>query len=123
MSKVAKGKRAEKRCADELKAQGYHTWKTIRHQFLNIDFLGVFDVVGLAGDGSHMRFIQVKSNRPADKKTRQAIEDMKMPSSCYKEIWVWYDYKKFDRIVCTEKGWEPINSHPVKRFIFDHLMP
>jgi hypothetical protein len=107
MSKVAKGKRAEKRCADELKALGYHTWKTIRHQFLNIDLWGYFDVVVLAADGSHLRFIQVKSNRPADKATREAIENLAMPSCCWKEIWVWYDYKGFQITRCNKKKeWE-----------------
>jgi hypothetical protein len=85
---VAKGKRKEKLCADELKAKGYRTWKTIRHRFLNIDLFGLFDVVGLAPDGSHLLFIQVKSERVANE-VRDRVRTLKMPPACRKEIWIW----------------------------------
>jgi Holliday junction resolvase-like predicted endonuclease len=85
---VAKGKRKEKLCADELKAKGYLTWKTIRHRFLNIDLFGLFDVVALAADGSHLLFIQVKSERVAND-VRNKVRALKMPPLCRKEIWIW----------------------------------
>jgi len=90
MNKVAKGTRKEKACEDELKAQGYITWKTIRHKYLNIDLFGLFDVVALHPEGKHLLFIQVKSNR-IDNKVRQEIKELKMPSACQKWIWCWMD--------------------------------
>jgi len=88
--KVAKGKRKEKLCADELRAEGYIIWKTVRHKFLNIDLFGLFDVVALHPEGEHIRFIQVKSNR-IDQKTRDAIKSLKMPVKCWEETWVYRD--------------------------------
>jgi len=88
----AKGTRKEKACEDELKKEGYLTWRKIRVQFHNIDIFKLFDVVGLAADGSHLKFIQTKSNR-CDGKTRDAIAKLKMPKSCRKEIWIWIDRK------------------------------
>jgi hypothetical protein len=85
---VAKGKRKEKLCADELRAKGYLTWKTIRHRFLNIDLFGLFDVVALAADGSHLLFIQVKSERVANE-VRDKVRALKMPANCRKQIWIW----------------------------------
>ncbi len=98
MNKVAKGQRIEKKCADELKAQGYLTWKTIRHRFLNIDLFGLFDVAGLAADGSHLRLIQVKTNK-VDKSVLDKIAAFKVPAYVRKEVWVWKD----------KKGWEKHN--------------
>jgi len=89
---VAKGYRTEKRCADELKEQGYLIWKTIRVQFQNIDLFGLFDVVALHPEGNHIRFIQCKTNR-CDKQTRDKVKAIKMPENCYKEIWIWQDRK------------------------------
>ena len=77
-------------CADELKAEGYLTWKTVRHQFLNIDLFGLFDVLGLHPNGEHLRFIQVKSNR-IDHATRDKIKNLKMPPGCIKESWIYRD--------------------------------
>ena len=90
VNKVAKGQRVEKACEDELKRDGYITWKTIRVQYQNIDLFGLFDVLGLSPDGSHLRFIQCKSNR-CDNKTRDAIAKLKMPPSCQKWIYIWKD--------------------------------
>lgn len=90
MSRVAKGKRKEKACEDELKAEGYLTWKTIRHKFLNIDLFGLFDVVGLHPGGEHIRFIQVKSNR-MPQADRDRIKALRMPAGCIKESWIWKD--------------------------------
>lgn len=87
-----KGQRIEKACEDELKKEGYITWKTIRVKYQNIDLFGCFDVLGLAKDGSHLLFIQCKSNR-CDTETRDRIAKLKMPPSCRKEIWVWKDRK------------------------------
>ena len=89
---VKKGYRTEKRCADELKEQGYIIWKTIRVKFQNIDLFGLFDVVALHPQGEHILFIQCKTNR-ADNKMRDAIRDLKMPRSCRKEMWIWKDRK------------------------------
>jgi Holliday junction resolvase-like predicted endonuclease len=100
MNAVSKGRRKEKLCADELRAKGYLTWKTIRHRFLNVDLFGLFDVVALAGDGSHLVFVQVKSNRP-DKKARDAIMALKMPSTCRKEIWIWKDRRGWQKEICS----------------------
>ena len=88
MNTVGKGKRKEKLCADELRAKGYLTWKTIRHRFLNVDLFGLFDVVALASDGSHLLFIQVKTNR-VENEVRDKVRALRMPSGCRKEIWIW----------------------------------
>lgn len=90
MNKIGKGSRVEKRCADELKAQGYLTWKTIRVAYCNIDLFGLFDVVALHPQGEHILFIQVKANR-VDNETRDKIRALRMPSGCRKWIWVWKD--------------------------------
>ena len=92
MSRVAKGYRVEKRCADDLKAEGYVIWKTIRVKYQNIDLFGLFDIVALHPQGDHIKFIQCKTNR-ADNKSREAIMKLKMPSSCIKETWIWIDRK------------------------------
>lgn len=92
MSKIKKGYRTEKACEDELKRGGYITWKTIRVKYCNIDLFGLFDVVALAPDGSHLLFIQCKSNR-CDNETRDKVKALKMPSSCKKWIWIWKDRK------------------------------
>ena len=99
MTAVAKGGRTEKKCSDELKAQGYLIWKTIRHKFLDIDLFGLFDICALHPEGKHIRFIQCKTNRKADKATREAIENLAMPEGCIKEIWVWFDRKGFTKWV------------------------
>ena len=92
-----KGTRREKLCADELEAQGYIVWKTIRHKWCNIDLWGLFDVVALHPEGDHILFIQVKSNR-VDKETRDRIDAVKLPPKCFKEIWVWADRKGWEKI-------------------------
>lgn len=89
---VDKGYRIEKACEDALKEDGYTTWKTVRVKYCNIDLFGLFDVVGISKDGSHLIFIQCKSNR-VDTKTRDAIAKFKMPKFCYKWIWIWKDRK------------------------------
>lgn len=89
---AAKGTRKEKACEDVLKELGYITWRKIRTKYWNIDIFGLFDVCGLAPDGSHLLFIQTKSNR-CDAKTRDAIQALKMPRACRKEIWIWKDRK------------------------------
>ena len=79
-------------CEDELKKLGYTTWKTIRVKYQNIDLFGLFDVLGLAQDGSHLLFIQCKSNR-CDTETRDKIAKLKMPKCCQKWIYIWKDRK------------------------------
>ena len=92
MKTTQKGTRVEAKCASELKAQGYLVWKTIRVQYQNIDLFGLFDVVALAADGSHLLFVQCKSNR-CDTKTRDAVKALKMPPCCQKWIYIWKDRK------------------------------
>ena len=93
INKVAKGTRKEKACADELEAKGYIIRKSIRIKYQKVDFFG-FDVMALAADGSHMLFVQVKSNR-CDTATRDRIKKLKLPASIKKEIWIWKDRKYF----------------------------
>jgi len=90
MNKVAKGYRVEKRCADELKALGYITWKTIRVAYCKLDLFGLFDVVGLHPQGEHLLFIQCKTNS-IDNTIRDQIRALKMPLGCQKWIWIWKD--------------------------------
>lgn len=90
INRTAKGRRKEKICADELKADGYIVWKTIRHKFLNIDLFGLFDVVGLAGDGTHLKFIQVKTGY-CPNEVKDKIRALKMPVNCIKEVWCYFD--------------------------------
>jgi len=92
IQKTRKGQRIEKACEDELKKMGYITWKTIRVQYQNIDLFRLFDVLGVAADGSHLLFIQCKSNR-CDVETRDKIKAFKLPKCCQKWIWVWKDRK------------------------------
>jgi Holliday junction resolvase-like predicted endonuclease len=88
MNKVKKGYRVEKRCADELKAQGYHIWKTVRVKFQDLDLWGCFDVAALHPQGEHILFVQCKSER-VDNEMRDKIRALKMPSGCVKQIWIW----------------------------------
>ena len=90
---VAKGTRKEKACADELEERGYITRKSIRVKYQKVDFFG-FDVMALAKDGSHMLFVQVKSNF-CKMKDRDVIKKLKLPPSIKKEIWIWKDRKYF----------------------------
>lgn len=89
MNKVAKGKRKEKLCYDELIDYPYR-WKTIRHKFLNIDLFGMFDVV--AANDKEIRFIQVKSGY-CPNEVREKIRAIQLPSCCKKEIWCYFDRK------------------------------
>jgi Holliday junction resolvase len=102
MNRVAKGSRVEKRCADELRAEGYRVTKAVRTRFNKIDILDLFDVIGLAADGSHVRLIQVKSNK-CDKATIERIRALKVPDSIFKELWIWHDRKGWEkRLIGTE---------------------
>ncbi len=89
---VVKGRRNEAKCRDALKEAGYCTWKTFRGKYQNLDMFGLFDVVGLSPDGSHLVFVQVKSNSCA-KKVRDKIREFKMPDCCRKMVWIWVDRK------------------------------
>ena len=98
MSNVSKGYRTEKHCADELKAEGYLVWKTIRHKFLNIDLWGLFDVVALHPEGKHILFIQCKTNGLIPPAKREELKKLKMPDNCEKWGWSWYDRKGWRKI-------------------------
>lgn len=91
LNRVRKGRRLEKRCYDELKDYPYR-WKTIRHQFCNIDFFGVFDVV--CGNSEELRFIQVRSGYCPNGK-REEIRAIKLPPCCKKEIWCYRKHRWF----------------------------
>jgi len=99
MNTVEKGRRHEKQCEDDLKAEGCITWRTFRNQYHDLDFFGLFDVAGLDLARTGFRFIQVKSNR-VDKKTIERIKAFKMPSNCSKEVWVWKDRAGWTKIYC-----------------------
>lgn len=90
MNAAKKGSRLERKAELELQAEGCRTWKTIRVRYRNLDIFGLFDVLALPDDGQKVRMIQVKANR-CDRKTREAIRMLKVPSSIQKEIWVWKD--------------------------------
>ena len=91
IDRIAKGRRLERMCYDELAAYPYR-WKTIRHKWLNIDFWQLFDVV--VGSPTEIRFIQVKTGYcPTEVKDR--IREMKLPSFCRKEVWCWFPKKGF----------------------------
>jgi len=100
MNKVNKGYRTEKRCKDELEAQGYLVWKTMRVAYANIDLWGIFDVAALAPNGSHIMFIQCKTNR-CDNATKERIGALKMPLGCSKWIWIWRDRNGWEKINCS----------------------
>lgn len=92
MNTVAKGRRNEQRCEDFFKSIGYHTWRTFRNRYHDLDMFGLFDVVALHPDGKKMLFIQVKSNK-CDKKTKDAIRAIKLTPNCEKWVWIWHDRK------------------------------
>jgi len=100
INKVNKGYRIEKMCADELEQEGYLVWKTIRVKFQNIDLWGLFDVVCLAKDGSHFRFVQVKSGY-CPNKVKEQIKNLKMPDFAQKEIWQYFPKNNKGK----RKGW------------------
>ena len=77
MNKTAKGTRNEKKCEDDLIEAGYTTWRTNRNKYLNLDMFGLFDCCGCSKDGSHMIFVQVKSNR-CSKAVKESIREFKM---------------------------------------------
>ena len=98
MNTNRKGSRVEKRCADELRAKGYLVWKTIRHQFLNIDLWGLFDCAVLHPQGKHIRLIQCKTNK-CDKATVDKIAALRVPRSVIKELWIWHDRAGWEKRV------------------------
>jgi hypothetical protein len=84
-------------------------WKTIRHQFLNIDLWGLFDVVALEKNGMHVRLIQCKTNK-CDKATVDKIQALRVPDSIFKEVWIYHDRKGFEkRLIGTEEE----NAKPI----------
>lgn len=89
LNKNNKGYRIEKKCQEELINDGYVVWKTIRHKFLMIDLWGLYDISALHSDGTHIRFIQVKSGY-CKNSVKEEIRRMKMPPNCIKEVWQWF---------------------------------
>ncbi|MFZ5985518.1 MAG: hypothetical protein ACOYWZ_00110 [Bacillota bacterium] len=60
MNKTLKGRTAEKQCEKQLISEGYTlTWKTIRSKWQNIDYFGLFDVIGRKGKNTI--YVQVKT--------------------------------------------------------------
>jgi len=82
-----KGTRVEKLCSDELKTDGYLTWKTIRVRYQNIDLFCLFDVAALHPDGNELLLIQCKSTR-CDNGTRRKIAKLKTPAGVKNMIWI-----------------------------------
>lgn len=89
-------------CEDELIEEGYLTWKTIRVKFQNIDLFGLFDVVALSWDGTHLRFIQCKSGY-CPNSVKEEIRDLTMPKDCIKEVWQYFDQRK--KTTKKRAGW------------------
>jgi len=100
INKVNKGYRIEKRCQDELQEEGYITWKTIRVKFQSLDLFGLFDVLALSDDGTHLRFIQCKSGY-CPNKVKEQIRDLNMPDTAIKEVWQWFDARGTGK----QSGW------------------
>lgn len=98
MDKGKKGLNTEKKCANELKGQGYTVWKTMRVRFANIDLWGLFDVVAVHPEGEHILFIQCKTNALPSPAQRQAIRALKLPENCEKWAWIWYDRKGWRKV-------------------------
>ena len=97
MDKAGQGARNEKRCENDLIKDGYSVEKVKRVKFGRRDFFGLFDVIAI--NSERVRLIQVKSNRRADRKTRQAISAFRCPSQCSKEVWVFVDRKGWKKEV------------------------
>lgn len=92
INKVAKGMRVEARCANELKAQGFITWKVVRVRYQKLDLFGLFDVAAIHPETGELMFIQCKATR-CDNETRDKIRAFKVPVGLRKEIWIWKDRK------------------------------
>lgn len=69
--------------------------------------LGVFDLWVMMEDGLHL--IQVKSTKVQKrfKKLEDEIRNLKLPSFCIKELWIWYSYRPTIKRKRIEnlKGW------------------
>ena len=89
---VRKGKTIETRCADELRAEGYETWQSIRVKYQNLDLWGLFDVAAIHPKTGKIVLVQCKSNR-CDNETRDAIRKFKVPAGVEKWVWIWKDRK------------------------------
>ena len=78
----AKGARQERRAMKSLEQQGYQCTKAGAS-------LGVFDIVAI--HPTHVRLIQVKSNRRPRSHEMELIEEFPCPMICSKEVWVYKD--------------------------------
>lgn len=82
-----KGSRVESECAAELRRMGFYVWKTARVKHQSLELFHLFDVVGLAKDGSRMLMIQVKCHQLYGSK-RVQIAALKVPAGVEKWIWI-----------------------------------
>lgn len=89
---VKKGRVNEAKCRVELMVQGYTVWSPTWSTYQSKDIFRLFDVIAVNREGTHLLFVQVKSNRCA-KYVRDVIGRFKMPANCRKEIWIWVDRK------------------------------
>jgi len=101
MNTNEKGRKLEKLCEDELKKNGYITWRVARHMYQNMDFMGHFDVVGF-NKGLVRKYIQVKSEGCSTRKEFRKIMDFKIqygfPGESY-ELWIYIPKQKKFRIL------------------------
>ena len=81
-----KGSRIELEAVKELRTAGFITWKTARVKFQSLELFHLFDICGLAKDGSVMLLIQVKSHKLYGCKRAQ-IAALLVP--CGVEKWIW----------------------------------
>lgn len=89
-NRVAKGKRVESRCADELRGKGFNVWQSIRVKYQNLDLWKLFDVAAQDPKTGQIILVQCKSNR-VDRETRDAVKKFKVPADVVKMVWVWKD--------------------------------
>lgn len=85
MNTKAKGSRNERKTKHLLESIGYSCCKAGAS-------LGAWDII--ASHPTHIRFIQVKSNRRPCKLEMETMTNFRNPPGSSKELWVWMDGEK-----------------------------
>jgi Holliday junction resolvase len=82
MSNYTKGRRFEYKVMRLLEKVGYHVYRTAGSH-------GDFDVIAWHSNEPRIRFIQVKSGKPATKKEREHLRTLRaiMPRNANVELW------------------------------------